>query len=121
MYFQHDLSRSERSQPISFTRRFSAMGLLIGILATGVALTTNSYGSGGSGSGSSGSGVSGDAKPLSSVKVPLPADLSTYVKNTQAAIILGKALFWDSQTGGTGAQACASCHYNAGVVILTPF
>ena len=115
MYFQHDLSRSERSQPISFTRRFSAMGLLIGILATGVALTTNSYGSGGSGSGSSGSGVSGDAKPLSSVKVPLPADLSTYVKNKQAAIILGKALFWDSQTGGTGAQACASCHYNAGV------
>ena len=112
MYFQHDLSRSERSQPISFTRRFSAMGLLIGILATGVALTTNSYGSGSSGSGS---GVSGDAKPLSSVKVPLPADLSTYVKNKQAAIILGKALFWDSQTGGTGAQACASCHYNAGV------
>ena len=118
MYFQHDLSRSERSQPISFTRRFSAMGLLIGILATGVALTTNSFGDGGSsGSGSSGSGGGGldGAKPLSSVKVPLPADLSTYVKNTRAAIILGKALFWDTQTGGTGNQACASCHYNAGV------
>ena len=113
MYFQHDLSRSERSQPISFTRRFSAMGLLIGILATGVAVTTNSYGDGGS--SGSGSGVSGGAKPLSSVKVPLPADLGTYVKDRQAAIRLGKALFWDSQTGGTGNQACASCHYNAGV------
>ena len=116
MRFMHDLSRFERSQPISFTRRFSAMGLLIGILATGVALTTNSFADGGnSGSGSSGSGSSGGAKPLSSVKVPLPADLGTYVKDKQAAIILGKALFWDTQTGGTGTQACASCHYNAGV------
>ena len=113
MRFMHDLSRNARSQPISFTRRFSAMGLLIGILATGVALTTNSFGDGGnSGSGSSGSG---GAKPLSSVKVPLPADLSTYVKDKQAAIRLGKALFWDTQTGGTGTQGCASCHYNAGV------
>ena len=116
MRFIHDLSRFERSQPISFTRRFSAMGLLIGILATGVALTTNSFGDGGSsGSGSSGSGSSGGAKPLSSVKVPMPADLGTYVKDKQAAIMLGKALFWDTQTGGTGNQGCASCHYNAGV------
>ena len=116
MRFMHDLSRNARSQPISFTRRFSAMGLLIGILATGVALTTNSFGDGGSsGSGNSGSGSSGGAKPLSSVKVPLPADLSTYVKDKQAAIRLGKALFWDTQTGGTGTQGCASCHYNAGV------
>ena len=116
MRFMHDLSRNARSQPISFTRRFSAMGLLIGILATGVALTTNSFGDGGSsGSGNSGSGSSGGAKPLSSVKVPLPADLSTYVKDKQAAIRLGKALFWDTQTGGTGTQGCASCHYSAGV------
>ena len=116
MRFMHDLSRNARSQPISFTRRFSAMGLLIGILATGVALTTNSFGDGGSsGSGNSGSGSSGGAKPLSSVKVPLPADLSTYVKDKQAAIRLGKALFWDTQTGGTGTQGCASCHFSAGV------
>ena len=116
MRFMHDLSRNARSQPISFTRRFSAMGLLIGILATGVALTTNSFGDGGSsGSGNSGSGSSGGAKPLSSVKVPLPADLSMYVKDKQAAIRLGKALFWDTQTGGTGTQGCASCHFSAGV------
>jgi cytochrome c peroxidase len=111
MYFLYDLSRTARSRPISFTRRFSAMGLLIGILATGVALSTNSYGDG----GNSGSGSSGGAKPLSNAKVPLPADLGTYVKDKQAAIILGKALFWDTQTGGTGNQGCASCHYNAGV------
>jgi cytochrome c peroxidase len=27
---------------------------------------------------------------------------------------LGKALFWDMQTGSDGRTACASCHYNAG-------
>jgi cytochrome c peroxidase len=31
-----------------------------------------------------------------------------------AAIVLGKALFWDMQVGSDGIQACATCHYNAG-------
>jgi len=31
----------------------------------------------------------------------------------QWAIVLGKALFWDQQTGSDGV-ACASCHFNAG-------
>ncbi len=33
----------------------------------------------------------------------------------KAAVRLGKALFWDMQVGGDGRQACASCHYAAGV------
>ena len=36
-----------------------------------------------------------------------------FVKNEDAAILLGKALFWDQQMGSDG-QACASCHYHAG-------
>jgi cytochrome c peroxidase len=51
--------------------------------------------------------------PLKNVPVPEPSTLSTYVKNRSAAIALGKALFWDEQTG-SDRQACASCHFNAG-------
>jgi cytochrome c peroxidase len=36
-----------------------------------------------------------------------------YVVNPDAAIQLGKALFWDMQVGSDG-QACASCHFHAG-------
>ena len=36
-----------------------------------------------------------------------------FVKNEAAAVLLGKALFWDQQMGSDG-QACASCHYHAG-------
>ena len=32
----------------------------------------------------------------------------------QAAIVLGKALFWDMNAGSDETQACASCHFNAG-------
>ena len=31
-----------------------------------------------------------------------------------AAVRLGKALFWDMQTGGDGMIACATCHFHAG-------
>ena len=46
--------------------------------------------------------------------VPLPKDLEHYVKNREAAIQLGKALFWDMQIGSDGVQSCASCHFHAG-------
>ncbi|MEZ0231142.1 MAG: cytochrome-c peroxidase [Planctomycetota bacterium] len=36
------------------------------------------------------------------------------MRNTSAAIQLGKALFWDMQAGSDGVQACASCHFHAG-------
>jgi cytochrome c peroxidase len=53
---------------------------------------------------------------LRAVPVPGPSDqdLGEYVKDKQAAIALGKALFWDMQVGSDGVQACASCHFRAG-------
>jgi cytochrome c peroxidase len=56
------------------------------------------------------------AAPLSlkTLKVPEPPNLADFVKNRSAAIVLGKALFWDQQVGSDGVQACASCHFHAG-------
>ncbi|MDO8414554.1 MAG: cytochrome c peroxidase, partial [Gallionellaceae bacterium] len=51
---------------------------------------------------------------LKTVAVPLP-NLTNYVKDTAAAIRLGKALFWDMQVGSDGQTACATCHFSAGV------
>lgn len=51
---------------------------------------------------------------LKSRVVPKPSDLDTYVENHEAALILGKALFWDSQVSSDGVMACASCHFHAG-------
>ena len=52
--------------------------------------------------------------PLSTVPIPVPSNLSEFVVDPAKAIILGKALFWDSQVGSDGIQACASCHFHAG-------
>ena len=43
-----------------------------------------------------------------------PPNLGDFVKDKQAAIALGKALFWDMSIGSDGVQACASCHFSAG-------
>jgi len=51
---------------------------------------------------------------LKGVPVPEPTNLSTYVRNRDVAIALGKAFFWDMQVGSDGVQACGSCHYRAG-------
>jgi cytochrome c553 len=51
---------------------------------------------------------------LKGVAVPEPENLGDYVMNRQAAIVLGKALFWDMNAGSDEVQACASCHFNAG-------
>src|SRR5215813_14469393 len=52
--------------------------------------------------------------PLGANPIPRPSNLSNFVVDEAAAIRLGKALFWDMQTGGDGIQACASCHFHAG-------
>ena len=41
-------------------------------------------------------------------------DASQVIANQQAAIALGKALFWDMRVGSDGQTACASCHFRAG-------
>ncbi len=51
---------------------------------------------------------------LTGTKVPDPGNLSAYVADRSAAIVLGKALFWDTQAGSDGVQACASCHFDSG-------
>ena len=45
---------------------------------------------------------------------PDPADLDKIIRHPQAAIALGKALFWDMKVGSDGVMACGSCHYHAG-------
>ncbi|MFL5318440.1 MAG: cytochrome-c peroxidase [Myxococcaceae bacterium] len=58
------------------------------------------------------SGSGGGLRPLSMAFVPRP--MGGDIVNQDAAIKLGKALFWDQQTGGDGKVACATCHFNAG-------
>jgi uncharacterized protein (TIGR03437 family) len=51
---------------------------------------------------------------LKTVPIPTPANLATYVRDRDALLVLGKALFWDLQVGSDGKVACASCHFHAG-------
>ena len=83
-----------------------------------------SGGSGGGGSGSSGSGGGGggggnNARPIRPLTgllppAPPPAAYSAIVRDSVSLIALGKALFWDVQTGSGNHQACASCHFHGG-------
>jgi hypothetical protein len=50
---------------------------------------------------------------LKTVPVVLPSNLFDAVEDFDAAVRLGKALFWDQQVGSDG-MACASCHFQAG-------
>lgn len=68
-----------------------------------------------------------DAPTLQTLKGVLPPDpsgyeggrkvdlMTDYVLNRDAAVRLGKALFWDMDVGSDGTTACASCHFHAGV------
>jgi len=51
---------------------------------------------------------------LKAAIVPEPVNLDDYVKDNAAAIILGKALFWDMQVGSDGIQSCGTCHFANG-------
>src|SRR5438045_5539168 len=57
--------------------------------------------------GPGGGGGGGSLAPLSTVPVPQP--VGGDIRDHAAAIRLGKALYWDVQTGGDGLTACASC------------
>ena len=52
--------------------------------------------------------------PLEQAELPLPPNWDEFVVDTDAAILLGKALFWDTQAGSDGRVACATCHFHAG-------
>src|SRR5262249_4037266 len=52
--------------------------------------------------------------PLRTVPVPPGAGLRDIITDRNAAILLGKALFWDQQVGSDGRTACATCHFQAG-------
>ena len=63
-----------------------------------------------------GGGGGGGLASLATVAPPQPTGgtiLDTADAHT-AALQLGKALFWDTQVGGDGKTACASCHFFAG-------
>lgn len=50
---------------------------------------------------------------LKGIVLPQP-DLSQYVVDRTALLVLGKALFWDVRVGSDGQTACATCHFHAG-------
>ena len=52
--------------------------------------------------------------PLHAVPIPLPPNIGDIVFDSDAAVALGKALFWDEQVGGDGQIAAATCHHSAG-------
>ncbi|HXT28770.1 MAG TPA: cytochrome c peroxidase, partial [Vicinamibacterales bacterium] len=51
---------------------------------------------------------------LKALPVPEPPNLADFVVDKQAAIVLGKAFFWDQQASSDNQMACASCHFHAG-------
>ena len=59
-------------------------------------------------------GFVGIPPSLKTLTIQQPSNLGEFVVDQEAALRLGKALFWDVQTGSDGLTACASCHYHAG-------
>jgi cytochrome c peroxidase len=59
-------------------------------------------------------GAAAWGQSLKQVPIPQPPNLGKYVRSNEALVVLGKALFWDMQTGSDGRVACASCHFHAG-------
>ncbi|MBT7257032.1 MAG: cadherin-like domain-containing protein, partial [Planctomycetaceae bacterium] len=57
--------------------------------------------------------------PTSKGEIPLEDDQliegNGIIASNDATIALGRAFYWDLQTGSDGKQSCASCHYHAGV------
>lgn len=51
---------------------------------------------------------------LRTVPVPEPTNLDEFVRDRDALVVLGKALFWDMQVGSDGVTACGTCHFHAG-------
>src|SRR5438093_10494408 len=80
---------------------FASAALIFTAIAFGP-LSMDAQADGGSGKGGGGAALAA------------PDRAGTGIINNAAAIRLGKALFWDSQSGGDGQIACATCHFHAG-------
>lgn len=88
---------------------------------SGQLVTLIDSGSGGGGNGGKRAGfaqiLGPDGLPpmlsLKSVGIPPVQGLGDFIRDSDAAVRLGKALFWDVQAGSDG-NACASCHFHAG-------
>lgn len=59
--------------------------------------------------------LAGAPDSLKTVEVPLPPSINDYVSNHDAAVALGKALFWDLQVSSDNTVSCATCHNKAGI------
>ena len=57
--------------------------------------------------------LEGELFSLKKVAVPAVPGIENFIRDNKAAIVLGKALFWEQQIGSDG-MACASCHFHAG-------
>lgn len=79
-------------------------------------LVTGAWPAAAQGPGPGGPGGNGRPRPISltSVPVPQPVGADRYVQSPELLVALGKALFWDMQTGSDGRTACATCHFHAG-------
>lgn len=51
--------------------------------------------------------------------MPMPENLSDFIRDKKKAIAPGKAFFWDMPVGSDGKTAGASCHWHAGADIRT--
>lgn len=51
-------------------------------------------------------------RPLS--REPVPQPIGGHIVDQEAAVRLGKTLFWDTQASGDGEVACATCHAATG-------
>lgn len=97
----------------SATRRcMGAAFLIAGVAALSLAMA---HGGSDSNDGNSGDEEPAPIKSLKREKVPLPRNLGDFVDDREAALQLGKALFWEVRVGSDNKTACASCHFHAGV------
>ena len=101
-------SRGRREGPGQGLARALACGMLAAVVPASVSaqVPANSFGLR--------ANAARFTNSLKTVRPPDPTNFVEFVKDRQALIRLGKALFWDQQLGSDG-QACASCHFHAGV------